>query len=185
MTLYLQFNFKVIDRTSFFTIPPNEWWKGLSQLERITKHRADFILPLTNKKDIKFWKGDIQLESNEDESYEMIDEMLRDWIEEISESALDNDSLDVATTIPEYIAKKLVKRSKCKGCEKKLTVHDQDLQNDRYLTLLSRGGLSVLPKEFAEFVYRCFGILDFVEDDIPSVGEVTRSAVYVLKYYGP
>ena len=115
----------------------------------------------------------------------MIDEMLRDWIEEISESALDDDSLDVATAIPEYIVKKLVKRSKCKGCEKKLTVHDQDLQNDRYLTLLSRGGLSVLPKEFAEFVCRCFGILDFVEGDIPSVDEVTRSAVYVLKYYGP
>ena len=37
------------DRASFFTIPSNECWKVLSQIERSTKHRADFILLLTNK----------------------------------------------------------------------------------------------------------------------------------------
>ena len=52
-------------------------------------------------------------------------------IEKISESVLDDDSSEVATTISGYIAKKLLKRSKCKDCEKKLTVHDQDLQNDQ------------------------------------------------------
>ena len=31
----------------------------------------------------------------------------------------------------------------------------------------------------------CFAILDFVEGDILSIGQVTRSAMYVLKYYGP
>ena len=106
-------------------------------------------------------------------------------IEKISESVLDDDSSEVATTISGYIAKKLLKRSKCKDCEKKLTVHDQDLQNDQYLTLLSRGGLFVPSKELAEFVYSCFLILDFVEGDILSIGQVTRSAMYVLKYYGP
>ena len=111
--------------------------------------------------------------------------MQHDRIEEISESVLDDDSSEVATTISGYIAKKLLKRSKCKDCEKKLTVHDQEMQNDQYLTLLSRGGLFVPPKELAEFVCSCFAILDFVEDDILSVGQVTRSAMYVLKYYGP
>ena len=103
------------------------------------------------KKDINLWKEDLQSESNEDESYEMIDEMLRDRIEEILESVFGDDSSEVATTISGYIAKKLLKRSKCKDCEKKLTVHDQDLQNDQYLMLLSRGGLNVPPKELAEF----------------------------------
>ena len=103
------------------------------------------------KKDINLWKEDLQSESNEDESYEMIDEMLRDRIEEILESVFGDDSSEVATTISGYIAKKLLKRSKCKDCEKKLTVHDQDLQNDHYLMLLSRGGLNVPPKELAEF----------------------------------
>ena len=128
------------------------------------------------KNDVNLWKEyQQQPESNEDESYEMIDEMLRDRIE-ISESILDDDSSEVATTISGYIAKKLLKRSKCKDCEKKLTVHDQDLQNDQYLTLLSRGDLFVPPKELAEFVCSCFAILDFAEGDILSIGQVTRVA---------
>ena len=108
----------------------------------------------------------------------MIDEMLHDETEQISENVWDADSSEVVTTIPGYIAKKLLKRSKYKDCEKKLTIHDQDLQNDYYLTLLSKGGLSVLPKELAEFVCSCFALLDFVEGDILSIDLVTRSAVY-------
>ena len=76
------------------------------------------------KKDINFWKEDLQPESNEDESYEMIDKLLRDRTEEISETVLDDGSSEVATTISGYIAKMLLKRSKCKDCENKLTVHD-------------------------------------------------------------
>ena len=73
------------------------------------------------KNDINFWKEDLQQpERNEDESYEMIDEILRDRIEEISESVLDDDSSEVATNISGYIAKMLLKRSKCKDCEKKI-----------------------------------------------------------------
>ena len=69
------------------------------------------------KNDINFWKEDFQQpESNEDESYEMTDEILRDWIEEIPESILDDGSSEVTTTISGYIAKKLLKRSKCKDC---------------------------------------------------------------------
>ena len=160
--------------------------KVLSEFERSTKHTADFILPLTNKEGCKLLEGGPTTTwSNEDESYEMIDEMLRDWIEETSESVLADGSSEVATTISGYIAKKLLKRSKCKDCGKKLIVHDQDLQNDQYLTVLSRGGLFIPPKELAEFVCSCFAILDFVECDILSIGQVTRSAMYVLKYCGP
>ena len=83
------------------------------------------------------------------------------------------------------ITKKLLKQSKYKDCENKLTVHDQDLQNDQYLTLVSRGGLTVLPRELTEFMYSCFAIFDFVECDILSIGQVTRSAMYILKYYDP
>ena len=108
----------------------------------------------------------------------MIDEMLRDRKEEISERVLDDYSSEVATTISGYIAKKLLKRSKYKDCEKKLTVYDQDLQNDYYFALLSKGGLFVLPKELAEFVCSCFALLDFVKGDILSIDLVTRSAMY-------
>ena len=135
---------------------------------------------------VNFWKEVLQQpEINEDESYEMIDEMLCDRIEEISESVLDDDSSELATAISGYIAKKLLKRSKCKDYEKRLTVHDQDLQNNQNLTLLSRGGLLVPPKDLAEFVRSCFAVSYFVEGDILSIGQVTRYAMYVLKYHGP
>ena len=66
------------------------------------------------KKDINLWKEDLQPESNKDESYEIIDEILRDQIVEISESVFDHDTSEVATVL-------------------NLT--------DQYLTLLSRGDL--------------------------------------------
>ena len=59
------------------------------------------------------------------------------------------------------------------------------MQNEQYLTLLSRGGLFVPLKELAEFVFSWFAILDFVEGNILSIGHVTRPPMYVLKYYGP
>ena len=124
------------------------------------------------KNDLNFWKDDLQSESNEDESYEMIDEILRDRIEEISESVLDDDGLEVAIAISGYIAKNLLKRSKCKDCEKKLIVHDQDFQNDQYLMLLSRGGLSVLQRSSQD---SCAAVLRF------SIGQVTRSAMFFFE----
>ena len=151
----------------------------VSLREVINTERISSCRSLINK-DINFWKEDLQPESNKEESYEMIDEMLRDRIEEISKNALDDDSSQVATTKSGYIAKKLLKQSKYKDCEKKATVHDQDLQNDQYLILLSRGGLP--PKELAEFVCSRFAILDFAESDILFIGQVTRSAMNVLKY---
>ena len=64
------------------------------------------------KKDTNLWKEDLQPESNKDEKYEMIDEILRDRIEDTSESVLDDDSSEVATNVSGYIAKKLLKWSK-------------------------------------------------------------------------
>ena len=108
----------------------------------------------------------------------MIDEMLRDRIVEISEIVLDDDSPEVTLAISGYIAKKVLKRSKCKDCEKKVIVHDQICRMTKYLTLLSRRGLSVPPKELEKFVWSSLAILDFVEGDL-SIGQVTKSAMYV------
>ena len=112
------------DRASFFTIPSNEWWRFLFNLREVLNTERMLSCRSLIKKDINFWKEDLQPESNEDESYEMIDKLLRDRTEEISETVLDDDSSEVATTISGYIAKMLLKRSKCKDCENKLTVHD-------------------------------------------------------------
>ena len=61
------------------------------------------------KKDTNLWKEDLQPESNKDEKYEMIDEILRDRIEDTSESVLDDDSSEVATNVSGYITKKPLK----------------------------------------------------------------------------
>jgi len=94
--------------------------------------------------------------------------------------------IEVATTISGYIAKKLLKRSKCELCISKITVSNNDLNNDHYLKILSRGGLFVPPKELADFVCSCFAILDFVESEILAINQsATKLAMYVLKLYAP
>jgi len=58
------------------------------------------------KGDINFWEEDLKPENVEYESEEKIDQILCDRVEEIIESVLDNDSLEVVTTVSGYIAKK-------------------------------------------------------------------------------
>ncbi|MEO0684954.1 MAG: hypothetical protein AAFY76_07890, partial [Cyanobacteria bacterium J06649_11] len=140
--------------------------------ERILKCRSLI------KEDINFWKENLKpiSEDYEDEKLNLIDEALQGKGEEIFECVLDDASSEVATTISGYIVKKLIKRTKCDTCKQKLTISSDDLQNDEYLRILSRGGLIVPPKELAEFVCTCFAILDFVENDILSVDcPVTKS----------
>ena len=135
------------------------------------------------KEDVNFWEEDLHPDSFHFENE--MEEKLSDRREELSECILDKDSLEVATTIAGYVGKKLEKRSKCLQCKDKLKVKDDDLQNDQYLSLLSRGGLFVPSKKLAEFVCSCFAILDLVEADLVQISTQTQSAIYVLKHYGP
>ena len=62
----------------------------------------------------------------------------------ILECSLDNDSEEVAKTIGGYIAKKLSKRSNCNDCKSIFIATDsENIKNNSYFTLLSRGGLTV------------------------------------------
>ena len=63
----------------------------------------------------------------------VLDELFNNRNEKIIESVLDLHSAEVATTISGYIAKRLIKRSKCEECKAFLMVHDTDLGNDSYL----------------------------------------------------
>jgi len=138
------------------------------------------------KENINFWEEDLKSENQDSEMFNQIDEALEDRMDEIIESVLDDESSEVATTISGYIAKKLLKRSKCELCISKITVSNNDLNNDHYLKILSRGGLFVPPKELADFVCSCFAILDFVESEILAINQsATKLAMYVLKLYAP
>lgn len=137
------------------------------------------------KEDVNFWNEDVRPEVVECD--EGIDEVLGNYIDEISESVLDKDSSEVATTISGFVAKKLLKRSKCVNCQAKLRPNNDDLDNDEYLNLLSRGGLFVPSKELADYICSCFAILDFVEKEVLHlIGDsVTKNALYILNHYGP
>ena len=69
------------------------------------------------------------------------------------ESVLDENSAEVATTIAGYVAKKLIKRSKCESCKILLKAGDVDTANDAYLNILSRVGLFIQSKSLVDFVW--------------------------------
>ena len=101
------------------------------------------------------------------------------------EAILDDDAREVATTISDYVTKKLIKRSSCNLYKQTLASQEVDLENDSYLKLLSRGGLFLSSRQLADFVCGSFAILDFLEKEIILLGmPVAEVATYILKRYG-
>ena len=137
------------------------------------------------KKNINFWEENIQVDQDKNVA-RVLNELFNNRSEEIIESVLDNHSTEVAITISGYVARKLTKRSKCEDCKTSLIACDNDIENDSYLSLLSRGGLFVPSKSLAEFVCTSFAILDYIENDILATSVPVRKATtYVLQKYGP
>ena len=136
--------------------------------------------------DLNFWKENIR----PDEYTECIQNLfavLDTYNSEIQESVLNTDSLEVATTIAGYIAKQLAKRSNCIICKEMFTANGNSIANDKYLNLLSRGGLTVPSPNLADFVCNCFAVLDFVGDHIQKheVINVRQVSNDILHQYGP
>ena len=121
------------------------------------------------KADINFWKEDL---GTDKPAYDFgsIITILNEHHTEIMEATLDSDSGEVSTTIAGYIAKKLAKRSKCDACKSLLIANQMDLDENHYLKLLSRGGLTVPSSKLAEFTSNCFAILDYTEDIVQIQG---------------
>ena len=137
------------------------------------------------KANISFWEEDLSIKDNEDIEL-LFDDTFSLKAEEIANSVLDRDSEEVAITLAGYVAKKLLKRTKCDLCKIALLAQDLDLANNAYLTLLSRGGLVVPSKNLADFVCSSFAALDYTSKDILTIPISARaSATFVLKNYGP
>ena len=102
------------------------------------------------------------------------------------EAVLDDNATEVAITISGYIARKLLKRSKCDNYELALTSQQAELDNDSYLKTLFRGGLFMPSRCLADFVCNSFAILDYLEHDIIAFEiPVAKAATYTLKRYCP
>ena len=132
---------------------------------------------------MNFWEENI--DSDAEESLDSIDDLFDERADEIMEVVLDDDAREVATTISDYVAKKLIKRSSYDLCKQTLASQEVDLENDFYLKLLSRGGLFVPSRQLAHFGCGCFAILDFLEKKIVLLGiPVAKVVTYILKRCG-
>ena len=81
---------------------------------------------------------------------------------EILGCQLFEDSMEVAVTIAVYVAKKLKKRFGCQASDQKMVSTDQDVLNNKYLKILSRGGLICLSQPLSNFICHLFSILDII-----------------------
>ena len=136
------------------------------------------------KADVNFWEEGLDLRK------EKIDlEPLKSAIESednrLSEATLCEESIEVASTVAGYIAKKLSKRSKCKACKKALVLPPRSAFDNKYFNILSRGGYTVPSAPVADFVGNGFAILDTAESIIfqfPSIPTKT-ACEFVLNQY--
>ena len=138
------------------------------------------------KENINFWNEDLSIkEDNEDIKKLLAD--IQPFSDEILTCNLSKDSEEVTTTIAGYITKKLVKRSKCDDCKTMLRAKDVEISSNHYLSLLSRGGLTIPSSLLTDFTCSCFSTLDYVEDFLKKYPfiNVHDACQNVLKEYAP
>lgn len=138
------------------------------------------------KAGVNFWEEGLNLR-NEAVSIDELKVALEEDDAVLSEAMLTDDSIEVASTIAGYIAKKLAKRSKCKSCKNALISPPGTNFENKYFQLLSRGKLTVPSPAVADFVGNGFAILDAAEKKISKFPAIpTKTACdYVLRKYSP
>ena len=134
-----------------------EWLKVFGEPQRSSESERILRCRSLIKADINFWKEDLGTDKPL-EDFGALSAILNEHEVERFGASLDSGSEEVSTTIAGYIAKKLAKRSKCDSCKSVLTANPMDLVENHYLTLLLRGGLTVLSTELAEYTSNCFSI---------------------------
>lgn len=135
---------------------------------------------------IDFWKEDLRQTTEVNGSEELFDE-LNNNITQLQEAELDEDSLEVATLVAGYISLCLEKRSKCEQCKTMLKGSKDSLNDDHYLNILSRGGLTVPSVDLNEFVHSSFAMMDYAHKFIREHGidDVRAVATKVLDTFAP
>ena len=113
------------------------------------------------KEDINFWEENIY-QTFENSIFENIMQDITLLSTEMLECQLSEDSMEVAVTIAGYVAKKLKKRFGCQICDQKMVSIDQDVLNNEYLKILSRGGLICPSQPLSDFICYLISILDII-----------------------
>ena len=82
----------------------------------------------------------------------------------ISECQLHKESKEVAVSIAGNVAKTLSPRSDCNQCKEKLILNNKDngYDHEKYLRLLSGGGLTVPSLALTDCIFQTFSILHYM-----------------------
>ena len=136
------------------------------------------------KADVNFWEEGLDLRTDP-VNIDALKHALEEDDAYILDAVLTDNSVEVASTIAGYIAKKLSKRPKCKDCKAALISPPGTNFDNKYFEVLSRGNLTVPSPAVADFVGNGFAILDSADKIISKFPAIpTKSASeYVLKKY--
>ena len=102
-------------------------------------------------------------------SPETVESVVGKMKEDIEACHLGLDSAEVSTVVGGYVQKQLLSRTKCDECKKILKPSSSSTAPDvpqKYLYLLSRGGLITPSTSMAKYVAKSFAIMDVVEDAV-------------------
>ena len=118
------------------------------------------------KADVDLWQEDLVTENEDIEKFTSI---LEEHETDIYEVCLFDTSEEVSRVIAGYIVRKLQAKPKCEDCAL-LMIDDSEetTERDRFLNLLSRGGLIKPSEPMAEFVINSFALLDLLQKFIKS-----------------
>ena len=135
----------------------------LVSLQEVLSPERIVTCPSFLKQNINFWEENLKLVKKNDK----ILNILAQSESEINKLFLSPDSKEVAYTISGYITKKLISHFHCEMCFLIIVDNNRDKATDKeYFDLLSRGGLTVLSRQMAEFVCACFVILEYADQFI-------------------
>ena len=128
------------------------------------------------KENINFWEEDLSISTNSDEKKKKLTELISEKKSDVDELIFSKDSREVAVYVAGYVAKKCVDYLKnCDICKLIGDVNDETEDNS-YLIILNRGGLTLPSLGLSEYVINSIAALEYFEGDILSSGLPVREA---------
>ena len=142
----------------------------LVSLQEVNTSEKNLMLTGVPKENLNFCEEDVY--SPRREVPEMVAKVkgeIPNLSTELLETEISDDTREVTIMIAGYIAKKLRKRKVCPVCKAKLIADKTSIKYDYYLRTLSCGGLICPSPPLRDFVFHCFGTLDYISQIIHNI----------------
>ena len=130
------------------------------------------------REEINIWEENVKCEDQTDLVIQEIIENISDYVNEVLEVELSDDTKEVAAY--GFIVKKMLKNKNCKECSVAMKAKENTSGHDEHLPLLSRAGLICPSPDLHDFVCQAISILDWLSlylkglSDQVSIRKVTK-----------